>query len=106
MRFISVIGKFTGDANNLAARNAGNLLCPGRGVSFHIVIAGCTVNVVQATFQTVVCQRNGHVGLTAGVGRLEPVALHQTQITDGVQAHHDLTKGNDSFCHGNSPSVR
>ena len=56
--------------------------------------------------QTVVCQRNGHVGLTAGVGRLEPVALHQTQITDGVQAHHDLTKGNDSFCHGNSPSVR
>ncbi len=89
VRFISVIGKFTGDANNLAARNAGNLLGPGRGVSFHIVIAGCTVNVVQATFQTVVCQRqiiNGGHQCGAAISQLQ--AFHRQLVQQHVFQFH------------------
>ena len=34
MRFMGGIGKFTGDGFNILARNAGNLLAPGRGIRF------------------------------------------------------------------------
>lgn len=44
--FISVIGKFMGDVNNLVVRNVGNLFGLGWGISFYIVIVGCIVNVV------------------------------------------------------------
>ena len=74
MRLISVVSKFTGNADNLAARNASDLLGPCRGVSFHVVIAGCAVNVVQATFQTVVCQRqiiNGGHQSSAAISQLQ-----------------------------------
>lgn len=54
--FISVIGKFMGDVNNLVVRNVGNLFGLGWGISFYIVIVGCIVNVVQVMFQIVVCQ--------------------------------------------------
>lgn len=54
--FISVIGKFMGDVNNLVVRNVGNLFGSGWGISFYIVIVGCIVNVVQVMFQIVVCQ--------------------------------------------------
>ncbi len=74
MRLISVVGKFTGNADNLATRNTGDLLGPGRGVGFHVVIAGCAVNVVQTTLQAVVCQRqiiNGGHQCGAAISQLQ-----------------------------------
>ncbi len=54
--FIRVIGKLTCGADDLRPRYAGDLLCPGRGVGFHVVIVRRTVFIVQTALQAVVGQ--------------------------------------------------
>ncbi|MNS91330.1 hypothetical protein D3C72_1254150 [compost metagenome] len=55
--FVSVVGEFTRDTGDLCAWHARHLLCPRRGIRFDVVVAGCTVFVVQTAFQTVVGHR-------------------------------------------------
>ena len=51
----------------------------------------------ESGIHTVVCQGNGNIGFTACVGGFETVGMEETQVALGIQAHHDFTKGNNSF---------
>ncbi len=74
MRFICVIGKFTGNTHDLSARYASDFLCPCRGIRFDIVVAGGAVFIVQTAFQTVV----GHGQIVNG-GHQRGAAICQLQ---------------------------
>ena len=52
--------------------------------------------------QSVICQRDRHIGLAAGIGSLKFGALGKAQVAFRIQAEHDLAKGNDSTHNGNS----
>ena len=65
------------------------------------LVDGALTNLVsgnlgdESSVHAVVGQRHSHVGLAAGIGGLELVGLHETQIALGIQAHHDFAKGNN-----------
>ena len=50
----------------------------------------------------IVGQGHRHVGLTAGISCLKLFRLDKPEIALRIQAHHNLTKGNNSF-HGSNP---
>ena len=78
MGLIGVIGKFTCSADDMRAGDAGDLLRPGRGVGFHVIVAGGAVFIVQTAFQAIVGhgqivngghQSGGAVGQLQAFGR-------------------------------------
>ena len=56
MRFMGGIGKFTGDGFNILARNAGNLLAPGRGIRFDFSVIFRAVFIFQPAIEAIIRQ--------------------------------------------------
>ena len=84
-------GGFTAATDDLAGADA---------VTAQSVHAGLTDDMGgqlgdEVHVDAVVRQRHRHVGLAAAVGVLEGISLHEAQMIVGLQADHDLTKGND-----------